>query len=98
VGVKIDQDHLAFQVGEALQVISGGALQATPHCVASPGPEHAFNLTRCTLAVFMQPTWNERLDCPSEVEAEAVGVAAWKPGMSFGEFSETRFDSYYGRK
>lgn len=43
------------QVGEAMQVHSGGALRATPHYVrAAKGPKAA-GVARNTFAVFMQP-------------------------------------------
>eukprot|EP00897_Mesotaenium_endlicherianum_P004850 jgi/Mesen1/4393/ME000223S03466 len=47
-------DHIAFQTGQALQIHSGGALQATPHCVrAAQGPD-AVGVSRNTFALFMQ--------------------------------------------
>ena len=37
------------------QVMSGGLLQATPHCVKAPRREVSGGVSRNTLAVFMQP-------------------------------------------
>lgn len=59
IAIKVDipSDCLAIQLGETFQVLSGGLLRATPHCVRSskhPG------LTREQLAVFM--------DCAPEQE------------------------------
>jgi isopenicillin N synthase-like dioxygenase len=77
VRASIKQDALAFQVGEALERISGGALGATPHCVVA---SESRNLTRCTLALFMQPRWSTVLD---------------ESGMTFGEFSGRRLNEAY---
>ena len=74
---SIRQDALAFQVGEALERISGGALEATPHCVVA---SESRRVTRCTLALFMQPRWSTVLD---------------KSGLTFGEFSSRRLDEAY---
>ena len=53
VRVAIPADALAFQIGEAAQVASGGVLRATAHCVAGGGAPPG--VTRETFAVFMQP-------------------------------------------
>lgn len=38
--VRIPSDHLAIQCGECLQIVTGGLLVATPHCVrASESPD-----------------------------------------------------------
>lgn len=72
VKVNIPRDALAFQTGEALQLITRGRFRAVPHFVkgartaASTG-----RIARNTLAVFTQPNLGE------EVE----------PGKSFGEFA-----------
>lgn len=98
VRVSVQRDHIAYQCGEALQVLSGGALQATPHCVVAPGPDHAQQLTRCTFALFMQPKWDEEMATPSGAAAGKVGVDAWAPGITFGEFSARKFSHYYGER
>ncbi|KAL3702322.1 hypothetical protein R1sor_020344 [Riccia sorocarpa] len=60
--VKIPADCLVVQVGEAAQILSGGRLVATAHCVSSP-PDLAVN--RATFVVFLQPAWQKRLSPPS---------------------------------
>ncbi|KAJ5758132.1 uncharacterized protein N7511_006826 [Penicillium nucicola] len=71
VKVNIPKDCLAFQTGEALQLITRGKLMAVPHFVkgakASPGQKIARN----TLAVFTQPNLAEEVT----------------PGLSFAEFA-----------
>lgn len=55
----------------------------------------AVGIARNTLAVFMQPSSDDVMFCPSDVSADHVGVATWKKGMTFGEFSEETFKKYY---
>ena len=74
---SIRSDALAFQVGEALEKLSGGMLEATPHCVVGTTSR---NVTRCTMALFMQPRWSTALD---------------KDGLTFGDFSTSRLDKAY---
>lgn len=72
VKVNIPKDCLAFQTGEALQLITRGKFRAVPHFVKGakcPGGER--RIARNTLAVFTQPNLGE------EVE----------PGLSFAEFA-----------
>ncbi|CAM9797402.1 unnamed protein product [Ectocarpus fasciculatus] len=98
---------LLFQIGETTQVLSGGALQATPHAVRSTSQE---GVSREAFAVFMQPEWGESMDVPRGTELESVRslhsqsllprAAApitdrLRPGMDFGEFTEATFAAYY---
>jgi len=109
VHASIPSDHLAFQIGEAACIHSGGILQATPHCVrGSPSPKDN-PISRETFAVFMEPEWNEDMDLPGGVSDENVlrgsstknmppGVpllgSRWKPPMDFGQFSDVTIKSY----
>lgn len=45
----------AEQVGESMQIHSGGLLQATPHFVRAASSPAAAGISRNTFAVFMQP-------------------------------------------
>lgn len=56
--VAIPKDCLAFQTGEALQLVTGGELKAVPHFVR--GCEVP-DVSRNTFAVFMQPKLNAQL-------------------------------------
>ena len=96
--VVIPPDHIAFQLGEAFQILSGGLLQATPHCVVAPRAEYQKNLYRNTMALFLQPKWDKMLTCPSECDVSGLGIKAFTPGMTFGEFSKARFINYYSGK
>jgi hypothetical protein len=90
-------DSIAFQIGETSQIQSGGLLQATPHAVRGPLP--GSNVTRETMALFLEPEFPEVLDIPSgktidDCQAPQVqlphGVIPlsqrWKPGITFGDF------------
>jgi len=52
IKIKIPRDCLAFQTGEALEVVSQGFVVATPHCVRGCKD---VGVARNTYAVFMQP-------------------------------------------
>eukprot|EP00899_Mesostigma_viride_P009496 jgi/Mesvir1/18548/Mv17066-RA.1 len=102
VRVVIPQGHVAFQVGEAMQVHSGGLLQATPHYVAAPKGAAAARISRNTFAVFMQPQWDEPMEPPRVVREggveslRRVGVGQWREGLTFGEFTNLTLNMYYG--
>ncbi|KIY02845.1 uncharacterized protein Z520_01310 [Fonsecaea multimorphosa CBS 102226] len=76
--VSIPRDALAFQTGEALEMITRGRFKAVPHFVrgvnvADPNANAMTKIARNTLAVFTQPN----LDEPVDLET----------GLTFGEFA-----------
>lgn len=73
--VNIPPDCLAFQTGEALEVITQGKFRAVPHFVRGPqvGSHGGMRVVRNTLAVFTQPNLGEVVDA--------------KEGVTFGEFA-----------
>jgi len=106
VKASFPADCLAFQMGEAGQIHSGGVLQATPHCVRGASVS---GVSRETYAMFMEPKWDEAMVVPKDVDpakaAEATltkylpkGIPAlpvrWNPDMDFGTFSEATFSAY----
>ncbi|KAG2454590.1 hypothetical protein HYH02_000431 [Chlamydomonas schloesseri] len=97
VRAGIPADCIAFQVGEALQVHSGGLLQATPHFVRSARGIAAAGISRNTFAVFMQPNVEEPMDCPPGVDPKSVEIGQWQPGCTFGKFAEDTFALYYNK-
>lgn len=60
VKVNIPKDCLAFQTGEALQLITRGQFRAVPHFVK--GVRASQKVARNTLAVFTQPNLDEMVD------------------------------------
>ena len=52
--------------------MSGGIIEATPHCVVRGKECLERNLNRNTFAVFMAPKFNERLNVPNGVEGKAA--------------------------
>jgi len=110
VHVLVPGDHLAFQIGEAASIHSGGILQATPHYVRGAASTKENPISRETLAVFMEPEWHEIMDVPEGTTKEDAckgsspkylppGVpflaSRWTPGQDFGQFSKATFESYY---
>jgi isopenicillin N synthase-like dioxygenase len=110
VKVGIPPDHLAFQIGETACVHSGGFLQATPHCVRGAAGPHSVGVSRETMAVFMEPQWDEPMSIPPGTNKESVtrGSAAqhlppgvpplssrWDESYDFGKFTEETLRAYY---
>lgn len=61
--VTIPPDCLAFQTGEALQLITEGKFRAAPHFVrAGAASKDGQRIARNTLAIFMQPELEEVVD------------------------------------
>lgn len=103
-------DQLAFQIGEAAQIHSGGVLQATPHAVRGAKGENAIGVSRSQLAVFMQPMWGEDMGIPdgttfsdackgssSEFLPEGMPCLEdrWEPSYDFGTFTNATLDKYH---
>ncbi|KAI9686397.1 MAG: hypothetical protein M1822_003742 [Bathelium mastoideum] len=62
VKVNIPKDCLAFQTGEALEIITRGKFKAVPHFVKGPkAVTHGGRVARNTLAVFTQPNLWEKV-------------------------------------
>ena len=62
VKVGIPRDCLAFQTGEALEIITRGKFKAVPHFVRGAIPGNGGAIARNTLAVFTQPNLWEMVD------------------------------------
>eukprot|EP00249_Psilotum_nudum_P004667 c18173_g1_i1 orf=214-1281(+) len=86
-------DEIAYQIGEAAELLSCGLFHATPHCVKAAQGNSALGFVRNTFAVFMQPHWDEILT----IMRRNDGVTAESThNMNFGEFSEAALSKYYG--
>eukprot|EP00956_Cyclotella_meneghiniana_P000036 scaffold83_cov57-Cyclotella_meneghiniana.AAC.2 len=107
VHAVLPPNSLAFQVGETMQVHTGGLLQATPHAVRGCA---SANVTRETFAVFMEPEYHTNMDLPEGRTVEDTQCAEaekwlppnvrtlrsrWRPGMNFGEFSNATFAAFH---
>ncbi len=99
--IVIPADCLAFQLGESSQIISGGILEATPHCVKNGSLD---SVSRNTLAVFMGPEHSESMTVPADrTEQQAMSSGAhkippldlrWKNGTSFCDFHTNTIKAY----
>lgn len=67
--LTIATDCLLVQVGEAAQILSGGELVARAHCVMRP--TQASDVSRETMALFLQPAWNRVLTLPPQLEKQS---------------------------
>lgn len=66
--VSIPRDCLAFQTGEALEVITKGKFRAVPHFVRGAQGGKGGSVARNTLAVFTQPNLWEMVDREKRVD------------------------------
>lgn len=73
VRVNIPRDCLAFQTGEALELITKGRFKAVPHFVRGVRANVGGRIARNTLAVFTQPNLGELVD--------------HEKGIKFGDFA-----------
>lgn len=109
VQVRLPSDCMAIQMGECTQILTGGAVVATPHCVRG-----APNIARVSLACFIDTPPTFRLSCPGgssgnegNDSTSLVGKTSsrvpllakrWTNNMTFGEFLEKTFQIYYESK
>lgn len=107
VRVEIPEDHLAIQVGECTQIITGGLLVATPHCVRPSKCPKGRSIARGTFPVFVDTDIDFKLSIPSGKTRDDVFhrtiVSPVPPledrwaedGMTFVDFLEITFEKYY---
>lgn len=104
VRITYGKNDLAFQLGETLQIQSGGLLHATPHAVFIDEdiPE---DVHRSTFALFMEPSFDSKIDIPKEANYEDIKTHdvytvpkiqdRFKIGMTFGEFNDLTLNSFH---
>lgn len=97
VKVVYGADDIAYQIGETAEILSGGILRATPHCVQAPKGEESSGVERSTFALFMQPDWDEKLSFPEEVHIHKELIPS-NASLTYGEYSEIVIDKYYDKK
>ncbi|KAL7271247.1 hypothetical protein RUND412_006015 [Rhizina undulata] len=76
VKVGIPRDCLAFQTGEALEVITEGKFKAVPHFVRGCRASKAVGVSRNTIAVFTQPNLYDLVDNERDFAAFAKEIVA----------------------
>ena len=103
--IFIPPDCMGIQIGECLQIVSGGLLVATPHCVR--GCKHSPDIARLSLPCFVDTPITFPLSAPSGCTRDDVfrhTVAQKVPplsgrwtrdGETFAAFLTTSFRSYY---
>lgn len=99
--VKLPSDCMGIQIGECTQILTGGEVIATPHCVKG-----APNVARTSFACFIDTPPTYSLRAPS-TQSSSAGYPAfsssrvpplskrWYDGIPFGEFLEKTFKMYY---
>eukprot|EP00985_Skeletonema_marinoi_P010126 scaffold4772_cov95-Skeletonema_marinoi.AAC.2 len=111
IHVKIPDDCMAVQIGECVQILTGGVVVATPHCVR--GPRAGFGTSdvkvariSCPCFIDSKPSFPLTLPegCTSEIACQA-GIGRDKVplleerwvenGMTFGSFLQKSFEKYY---
>lgn len=106
VRVRIPDDCVAIQMGQAAQIQSGGLLRATPHHVGAPCGPGTGALSRCTFALFLQPDDHTPLLCPKATPGSSAEGHTSQPlrlplpaqymrGMSFGDFAAATVRMHY---
>jgi isopenicillin N synthase-like dioxygenase len=100
--ICIPADCLAFQTGEALELVTAGKLQATPHCVRIGGGEDAERISRharfIALHIYLRLT---SLACQRETFALFMQPdidQSITPSETFGQFSKRIFADHYEDK
>jgi isopenicillin N synthase-like dioxygenase len=104
VRAPFGNDDIAYQVGETLQIHSGGILNATPHAVKVMD-DIPDDIARITFALFMEPNKDFKLRIPDGSKIENVKTAdnykvpklqdRFKQGMTFGEFCQATYSQFY---
>ena len=102
--IAIPKEMLAFQLGESMQIMSGGALEATPHCVVRSEELAGKGISRNTFALFMQPDPFQVLSVPEGMNPEAVSEKEdymvprikqrWDNGIYFKDFHKRTIQTY----
>ena len=100
VKVNIPSDCMAIQMGECTQIVTGGSVVATPHCVKG-----APNLVRISLACFIDVPPATLVSAPPGSSAATILAKEstrvpplakrWENGMTFGDFLTKTFQMYY---
>jgi hypothetical protein len=97
VHASLAPDSLGFQLGETLEILSGGKFVATPHAVKAPS-SGALSVGRASLAVFLQPQGSQVLPplvsrAGNDEEDDSLSLRnRWR--TTFGEFQRVTIESF----
>jgi isopenicillin N synthase-like dioxygenase len=103
IQAKIPTDCMAFQTGEALQLLTRNQLQATPHYVAagSEGPILPTVLQKINEKKKQSSEWNEVTEGTISRETMAVflqpdvDAVIGPDGETFGQYTRRVLESHY---
>ena len=109
IHISIPEDCMAIQIGECVQILTGGVVSATPHCVRGPNPNFAgVKVARISCPCFIDSKPTFALNLPKGSTREQVVYAGigkekvpsleerWtSDGMAFGDFLQKTFEKYY---
>lgn len=105
VKVSVPEDCLAVQLGEAMQVLSGGFLRATPHCVKASmdvnvSREQLAMFTACDLSFPMDLpeyalSWKKVVECPNLPRGVPPLEGRLTGSKDFCEFADRTYKAYY---
>lgn len=103
--VQLPSDCLAVQMGECTQIVTGGTVQATPHCVRGATNR---NVARISLPCFVDTPPTFALTLPDGMDERTVLQSVdgkvpplserWNNGDTFGTFLQKTFSVYYDWK
>ena len=107
--VQLPSDCMAVQMGECTQIVTGGTVQATPHCVRGVGSGNNNNkIARVSLPCFVDTPPNFGLTVPDGMDASSVLLQSvdkvpplserWNNRDTFGTFLQKTFSVYYNWK
>jgi 2OG-Fe(II) oxygenase superfamily len=95
VHVQLPPTSLGIQLGETLEIMSGGRLRATPHAVTSGSSGNGSTKRsggRASLAVFLQPEPHQTLpDCPATADDSLR--QRYRP--TFGAFQQATTQAFH---
>ena len=111
IHVKIPDDCMAVQIGECVQILTGGVVAATPHCVRGPRADFGASGVKvarisCPCFIDSKPSFPLILPkgctcentCQAGIGRDKVPLLEerWiENGMTFGAFLQKSFEKYY---
>jgi isopenicillin N synthase-like dioxygenase len=113
IHVTIPEDCMAIQIGEVVQILTGGVVAATPHCVRGPRPDftNGVKVARISCPCFIDSKPTFVLEAPKGCSREQIVNAGigrdrvpaleerWvDDAMTFGDFLQKTFERYYDWK